>query len=177
MDDTLYEKLINASFRFVSFRPRSEKEIKDFLQKKMHKWKVAGRRSLAVVLERLRQLGYLDDYKFALWWIEQRRKFKPKGRRQLKLELRQKGVNPQVIEEILQSEGATGFGDSHMRALSPEIIDAQNAIQKKIAIWKKLPLMIRKKKVYDFLARRGFSTRTIFHVIDELGQKDYNTDK
>lgn len=177
MDGTLYEKLINASFRFVSFRPRSEKELKDFLQKKMLKWKVVGRRSLATVLERLRQLGYLDDYKFALWWIEQRRKFKPKGRRQIMLELRQKGVNPQVIEGVLQSETDAGSVDSHSRASSPEIIDAQNAIAKKIAIWKEFPAVMRKKKIYDFLARRGFSTRTIFHVIDELGQKDYNTDK
>lgn len=86
MSNPYYEKLVNAALRFVSFRPRSEKELREFLQKK------PNHEDVEKVMERMRELGYVDDKKFAQWWVEQRSAFRPKGKRVILYELRKKGV-------------------------------------------------------------------------------------
>ncbi|MBI2404677.1 regulatory protein RecX [Candidatus Gottesmanbacteria bacterium] len=141
MDQDLYEKLLNSSFRFVSYRPRSEKEIHNFLQKKLKTWKTAGQHTLKKVMERLGELGYIDDGKFAVWWVSQRASFRPKGKRLLGLELRQKGVLQAVIEEVWEAQN-TNLGQYN------ELEAAKHAIAKKLTIWDHLPLLERKKKYY-----------------------------
>lgn len=165
MSSDLYEKLLNASFRFVSYRPRSEKEIREFLEKKLKTWSIAGRQTFEKVMERLGELGYVDDRKFVQWWIEQRSTFRPKGKRLLGFELRQKGVAKGVLE------GALGGN----LGLYNEREGARRTIAKKIPVWSKLPVLERKRKVFGFLSRRGFSSTTIASVIDEFVGKSYNT--
>lgn len=92
MDNPYYEKLVTCALRFVSYRPRSEKELKDFLAKKLFVWKVSEAVLVQRVVERMRELGYVDDQKFATWWVEQRASFRPKGKRAIAYELRKKGV-------------------------------------------------------------------------------------
>jgi regulatory protein len=158
MDASLYESLMRAAYRFVSYRPRSEWEIKDFLQKKLKKWKVAGQASVTKALERMRDLGYVDDHKFVSWWVNQRNEFRPKGRRALVTELLQKGIKRHLIEEVPLNE----------------LTGAQKAIKRKLVLWAQKPLIEQKKKVYTFLIQRGFSSDTIRRIIDEIGKKDYN---
>ena len=50
----------------------------------------------------------------------------------------------------------------------------RKAIKKKIVIWAQMPIIEQKKKVYTFLAQRGFSSVAIENIIDGLGKKDYN---
>jgi regulatory protein len=158
MDTSLYESLMRSAYRFVSYRPRSEKELKEFLKKKLSTWKVAGQLSVEKALERMRELGYVDDKKFVSWWVEQRNSFRPKGTRLLKMELLQKGIDRDLLGEMSVDERE----------------GAQKAIRKKIVLWAQLPIIEQKKKVYTFLAQRGFSSDTIGAIIDEIGKKDYN---
>ena len=101
MDNPYYERLVNAAIRYVSFRPRSEKELRDFLTKKLTKWKVSGDLLISKVIARMGELGYVDDAQFAAWWIDQRTAFKPKGNRLIKMELKAKGVSDSVIASAL----------------------------------------------------------------------------
>jgi regulatory protein len=156
MDASLYESLMRAAYRFVSYRPRSEQEIKNFLQKKLKKWKVAGQISVTKTVERMRDLGYVDDRKFVSWWVEQRNEFRPKGRRALVSELLQKGIKRDLIEGIPLDE----------------LTGAQKAIRRKLVLWAQKPLIEQKKKVYTFLIQRGFSSETIAKIIDEIQEKD-----
>lgn len=167
MDSPYYEKLVNAALRFVSYRPRSEKELIDFLLKKLQRWKVAGTVLVKKVVERMRELGYVDDEKFAAWWRDQRVDFKPKGKRFIALELTRKGIQREIIESTLSTrqENIEPFN---------ELTGAQKVIRKKLVLWAKLPLIEQKKKTYTFLAQRGFSSETIEKIIDEIGEKDYN---
>lgn len=142
MDD-LYQKLLEAAFRFLSFRPRSEKEIEDFLKRKAPNRDLGDR-----VTARLRELGYLDDAKFADWWMTQRQAHRPKGMRAIAQELKVKGIEAK---------------DIHI----DEVASAKQAIEKKLPLWCKLPALEQKKKIYGFLGRRGFSGETIHRVIDE----------
>jgi len=153
MDNPYYERLVNAAIRFVSYRPRSQKELTNFLDKKLTRWKQPGAGLIAKVIGRMEELGYVDDAKFAAWWVEQRTTFKPKGNRYIQMELRAKGVPEAVIASVLASRGSVSLLDA-----------ARQAVAKKMPIWAKLPLLERKKKLYDYLGRRGFDSDTISQV-------------
>jgi len=153
MDNPYYEKLVNAAIRFVSFRPRSQKELTDFLDTKLTRWKVSGAGLIAKVIGRMEELGYVGDEKFAQWWVLQRTTFKPKGNRYIQMELRGKGVPDAVIASVLASRGSQSLLDA-----------AKQAVAKKMPLWAKLPILARKKKLYDYLVRRGFDTSTISKI-------------
>lgn len=164
MDNPYYELLINAAIRFVSFRPRSKKELTDFLNKKLTRWKVSGAGLIAKVIGRMEELGYVGDEKFAAWWVDQRTAFKPKGNRFIKMELKAKGVPEAIIVSVLASRGSQSL-----------VAAAKQAIAKKQAVWAKLSPLARKKKMYDYLGRRGFDFETIRKLIDEREEKEYYT--
>jgi regulatory protein len=156
MDNPYYERLVNAAIRFVSFRPRSQKEFTDFLDKKLTRWDVSGVGLIAKVIGRMEELGYVDDVKFAAWWVDQRTAFRPKGNRVIEIELIRKGVPRAIIASVLSSRGSQSL-----------LAAAKQAVAKKLHLWVKLPDMARKKKLYDYLGRRGFDSETIGKLIDE----------
>ena len=143
-----YQKLLNVSFRFISYRPRSEKEIRDFLTKKINTWKIFGPGLVDKVVERLGQLGYVDDVKFAQWWVGQRQGRKPKGIPLIKGELLRHGVPRDIIEQVLSSQ-----------------IEDQEVLAKK-AIELKIRTVKARDKLMAFLMRRGFDSSTARRAID-----------
>lgn len=163
MENFYYEKLVNIGIRFVSYRPRSEKEFRDFLGKKLTKWKVSGSVLLDRVIARLAEIGYVDDEKFAAWWVEQRTTFRPKGPKVIQGELAQKGVSRSIIASVVGSEAAGSLEEG-----------ARRLIAKKMVLWAKLPILEQKKKIYGYLGARGFGGDTIARVIDGIRQKEYN---
>ncbi len=154
-----YQSLLNAAFRFVSYRPRSAKEIHDFLGGKLKRWNVAGSATLTKVLKRLEELNYIDDRKFAEWWVDQRNAFRPKGLALLSRELYQKGVSRSLIEEVLSSR--TGS----------ELEAAKIVAAKKFKLLGRLTTREQQKKLYGLLGRRGFSPDVIRNVVDEVTSK------
>lgn len=70
-----FQKTLDKLLRFVTLRPRSEKEINDWLKKyKVHKSLKRG------LFNRLKRLDLVDDKKFARWWVGQRLQFKFKSK-------------------------------------------------------------------------------------------------
>src|ERR1051325_7824175 len=91
-----------SAINFLSYRPRSEREVAMRLRKKGHAPDL-----IATVLERLRKRGYVDDLEFARFWVGNRMAFSPRGPRLLRSELRQKGVSQEVVDEVLQEQAET----------------------------------------------------------------------
>ena len=96
-DSETAQRAFERALRYLAKRPRSAEEVRRNLAKK----KVADSH-IAVALERLQGLGYLDDYGFAKYWLENRARFKPLGPRALRYELRSKGVADDIIETLLE---------------------------------------------------------------------------
>jgi regulatory protein len=142
-----FQKLLDKVYRFLSFRPRSEKEIADYLRKRKTSPDFAQK-----IFKILREQNLINDSVFAEWWVEQRETFRPKGKIGLKTELRQRGINDKIIEKILSQVD--------------EIALAKKAVQKKIKIYNKLPLKEFQQKISTFLSSRGFSWQTIEKIID-----------
>lgn len=147
------QKLLDRILRLISARPRSEKEIVDYLKRKKTDPKLIDE-----VVDKLKSLGQLDDYAFAVWWVEQRMIFRPKGKLALSMELRQKGVEREISDKIIAEK-------------VDELPLAKKAAEKKLKTYKNLPRMEFRQKMASFLARRGFSWGTVKSVIDEFSQK------
>lgn len=165
--DDLYQKLMNKTLNFVSYRPRSRREVESYIDKSLKRMKTEGAFVVEKVLTRLSELGYVDDIKFATWWISQRNSHRPKGLRALQFELQSKGIAPASTAAAYDAVQKSPNGES-------EIDLAKKAVQKKIVLWKNLPIIEQKKKLYSFLSVRGFGSGTISKIIDELGKKAYN---
>ena len=150
-----FQKTLDKLLRFVMLRPRSEKEIRLWLKKyKIHE-------SLFMELfNRLKRLDLIDDQKFARWWVEQRMSFRPKSKRILNNELRIKGLNKNIIEDVLSEIEID------------EIKIAKKLLEKKKYKWEKLPILEARKKMGDFLARKGFAWDKVKKAIDALTKND-----
>ena len=152
-----YLKVYDRVLNFISFRPRSEKEIKDWFKRKE-----VGEETQKMIWEKLTHLGYINDEEFVKWWIDQRTTFRPVGKRVIEMELRQKGISPNLVSQYLSISVSS----------SSELELAKKAAEKKIKLYKNLPPQEFKQKMSSFLARRGFSWETIEQVIDENCQKE-----
>ena len=148
MDEFLFDKFFNSSLRFLSYRSRSEKEVRDNLLKKK-----APQEIIESVITKLKEHKFLNDKEFAEWFIKSRTASRPKAARIIKMELKKKGISQEIIDDL------------------PSTIDdldsAKKLIEKKFEKYKSL----EKKEVYNklggFLARRGFDWDTIKKAIDE----------
>lgn len=144
-----FVKIYDRVLKFFSYRPRSEKELKDWFAKKQ-----VGEETQKLIREKLKQLGYLNDEEFAKWWIEQRMAFRPAGTRLLAMELRQKGVSKEIISRIT----------SHVSRVTEREL-AQKVAEKKLKSLKHLSGLELKQKLTSALVRRGFSWETIKEVV------------
>ena|SRR3990170_351566 len=151
MDDT-FEKYYNLTLRFLSFRPRSEKEVKDYLEKKFRK--SPNENLISSIVKKLKEKNFLNDLEFADFWFEQRTKGRPKALRIIKLELRNKGVSQEIIEELSGRFGKT-----------VDLQSAKKLVQKNFRKFEKLPKNEAYSKMFQFLARRGFDFDLIKKVI------------
>lgn len=143
------ERAMQQALLFLSYRARSEKEIRQNLSK--HKTPEAA---IEETLERLRQDGFANDEQFASAWVENRSAFRPRGRRALALELRQKGIADSTIESAL--------ADVDEEALAYEA-GLKKARKLKGREWSDF-----RKKTSEFLARRGFSYSVIALIVSRL---------
>lgn len=137
--DDAVERALGAALNFLSFRPRSRREVEDYFRRKKTEPEVAE-----AVVERLLRGGMLDDREFARYWVENRQTFRPRGGRALRLELRQKGLEREVIDEVLEGavdEDAAAYEAALKKRRSLEKLDGREFFQKMVA----------------YLQRRGFS--------------------
>ena len=97
-----FGKLYQRALEWVLVRPRSEKEAYDYLYKKVYEKKL-DKNYINNILEKLKDRKYLDDFKFAEWYVENRFVKKGVSVRRLKMELMKKGIEKSIIEEILSA--------------------------------------------------------------------------
>lgn len=156
------QKILDKVFNFLSFRPRSQKEARDFLAKKK-----VDTEEIAGILKYLGERKYLNDEEFARWWIEQRMAFRPSGWHLLKMELRQKGVAEEIIEGIRNLPAGEAGNEAGIMGKEP----ARKVAEKKWKVLGRLPPQEAREKLAAALARRGFDWDTIKEVIDEICKK------
>jgi regulatory protein len=131
------------SLKFLSYRMRSEKEVRDKLKSKGF-----AKDLIDKVIEGLKRVNLLDDYEFASAWIRDRLSNNPRGKALLKQELYKKGIKQEIIEKTLKEH----FADE-----AEELGLAQKLLDKRMKRYENLEPSVAKRRMSDFLLRRGFS--------------------
>lgn len=113
--ESTFGKLYIRAFEYAMIRPRSAKEMREYLWRKTRAGKyktrsgeIRDREGISKdvanrVYDRLVKKGYVSDTKFAKHWAQNRNLSKGISRRKLIGELRSKGVEQEIIDDILPS--------------------------------------------------------------------------
>lgn len=149
------ERALQQAMLFLSYRARSESEIRRNLRKHEIPEEV-----IEETLARLRQDGLANDDQFARAWVENRSTFRPRSRRMLAMELRQKGLADETASAALDE-------------IDDEAL-AYEAAQKKAARFAPLEWQEYRKKLSEFLARRGFAYAVIAPVVTRIWNETHN---
>ncbi|HSJ52512.1 MAG TPA: RecX family transcriptional regulator [Anaerolineae bacterium] len=136
-DEGGIETAYSRTLDFLGYRPRSRAEVTTYLKKRG-----MDEEQIETIVERLQQAGLLDDAAFAQYWVENRERFKPRGARALRYELRRKGLPDAEIERALETLDAS---DSAYRSAS-----------RKAEQLRHLDRQTFSRKLIEYLARRGF---------------------
>ena len=143
------EQAHERALNFLSYRPRSEAEVRRNLRKKN-----VMEEAIEAVIERLTRAGMLDDREFSRYWVDNRLQFNPRGARALVHELRQKGVPDSIITDTL-----IGFDEESSARKA-----AENGARRLVHLE---PSDFR-RRLSAYLARRGFSYVVIAPVVGEM---------
>lgn len=152
MDD--YQKFYDKALRFLSFRPRSEKEVKDNLVKKK-----APQEIINQIISKLKEQKFVNDEEFTEWWIEQRSTFKPRSARLVRFELLRKGISKELIDSVSE--------DSEVKTTS-DLEQAKQLVAKKIPKLEKFSKEEQYQKLLRHLSSRGFDYSTSKEAIDDI---------
>ncbi len=160
------KKLTDKALKFLSYRPRSEKEVRsNLIKRKTKSEKEFLTNSIEKVIKLLKKWKQIDDYEFANWWLTQRQEHKPKSVRELEFELLKKGVKREIIDHVIKKRR-----EENSEQFDEKIIAASLASQR-IKRYKNLSEGDFKIKLGRYLARRGFSWETLKEVIDTTIRK------
>jgi regulatory protein len=149
------EVAYQRAIKFLNYRPRTLLEIRQNLQKHDIPEEI-----IVYVLDRLQQAGLINDQHFAENWVENRSELRPRSRHALSFELKQRGIDPQVIEQTLE-----------------EIDDEELAYQaalKQARKYKNLEWIDFRRKMYGFLARRGFNYEVSSQATARVWARDHS---
>jgi len=158
-----FQKYYTLSLKFLTTRPRSEKELRDYLTKKLgnvseYDESVSLDELIQKIIDQLKKQKFLSDLDFAQWWVRQRTEFKPRGKRMIQFELKQKGIGQDIIDSVLKET---------QESLS-DLETAKIIVRKKIEKVRGLERHEIYKKIGGLLGRRGYSWTDIKRSIDDV---------
>jgi len=108
---------LDAAYRYLSYRPHSEAEIRHRLHQRGFADKMAEK-----AIAKLKEQNLSNDFTFAQFWKDNRLSFRPKSKRLIKKELRDKKVAAEIIEQVTKDiddeEIAYKLGSSRLPALA-----------------------------------------------------------
>lgn len=150
-------KAFNASLRYLSYRPRSEYEVRDYLRRKEYDDAL-----IQSTLTRLQENKFVDDTAFTESWVRSRQAGAPRSRRVLELELMKKRVAKEVIESVLAEQD----GESELDAL-------RTVANKKLRLTR---FSQDKQKLTQYLLGQGYRYSDVKQVLGELAAHDDEAD-
>ena len=139
-------KLYQRTLEWVLLRPRSRREVYDYLCKKIYEKKI-DKGYIEQIIKRLEEKKYIDDFEFARWYVENRLVKKGVSQKRLQMELMKKGVSREIIDEVLDGR------------------DEREEIRKMIE--KKQAKYDDSQKLMAYLCRQGFSYDLVKELVEE----------
>lgn len=160
MDQDLFREAFNISVKYLSYRQRTEEEVLNYLKKRDYTQEVMFK-----VIDRLREVNYIDDNKYAVNYINTAMIKQNKGIDLIKKELLEKGIKEKIISTHL-----------YLYPIKKELEFAKNIAINYFFAKKECPLNQLKNKIYTKLLIRGFSKESIKAALQNLDQdREINT--
>jgi regulatory protein len=152
-------RAMEAALVYFTQRPRSERELRDFLGRRETPPEVTES-----VVSRLGELDLVDDAAFARYWVENRQQHRPRGARLLKLELRRKGIADEIAAEAVQASAEQ----------EEPVTAAYRAGQRKARALSKLEPREFQNRLGQYLQRRGFDYEAVRTAVRQLAAEVLN---
>ncbi len=149
------QRCLEAAYRYLSYRPRSESEIRERVQRRGF-----AAKTIDAAIIRLREQALLDDEAFARFWKENRDSFRPRSRWLTGLELKRMGVGDNVINQAV-----AGIDDEE---------NAYRAALHKTRHCTPADYQSFRRRLGDYLRRRGFNYEVISHAVERIWQERGN---
>jgi regulatory protein len=141
-----FERCLGTAIRFLSYRPRSESEIRQRLQQRGFDSDVTDS-----VAAKLKEQGLIDDTAFALFWRDNRESFKPRSRWLTGMELRHKGLSAGIIDNVMKE---VDDSDSAYKAAAAKASRLNTSDYDEF-----------RRRVGEYLRRRGFNYEVIKNTV------------
>ncbi|MDN5726729.1 MAG: recombination regulator RecX [Propionibacteriales bacterium] len=151
-DRELEQQARDIVLRRLEASDRTRAELADALTERQIPTRIA-----TAVLDRMTEVGLVDDEAFARGWVASRQQRKHLSRRMLVEELRRKGVDPGLAQEVVQPVGE----DDEYEA-------AAELVRKRLPGMERLEPSVQRRRLAGLLARRGFSSGLVFRVLDDV---------
>ena len=154
-NDSPLQHCLDLAYRYLSYRPRSEAEVRQYLRRRSF-----GGEMLERAIAELKGQNLVDDLAFAEFWKNNRLSFKPRSSRLIKKELRDKGVAGEIIGEVTR-----------------EIDDEDNAYKlgrRRMSSLARRDYPDFQRRLSNYLGYRGFSygviRKTVARLWEEKGE-------
>ena len=148
----LFQRCLSAALHYLSYRLRSETELKQ----RLHRRGFDGD-NVEATLAKLKEQGLVNDLAFAQFWKDNRESFRPRSQWLTRLELKQKGVAEDIIEQVVA-----------------EVDDEDSAYRAAMGKAHTLPRSDYhgfRRRLGEYLKRRGFGYGVITHTVERVWQE------
>ncbi len=156
--DDQCQRCRNAAVQYLSYRPRSETELRT----KLHQRGFGGN-NIETVITGLKKQALVDDKAFAQFWKENRESFSPRSRWLTGLELKRKGIAKDIIDQVV---GAMDDDDGAYRAALSKSHQLDHSDYESFH-----------RRLGDYLKRRGFSYAVMIDTVERIWREQGNRDK
>ncbi|MDA0692747.1 MAG: regulatory protein RecX [Nitrospinae bacterium] len=159
LDPDELKKAQSTALKYLSYRDRSEFEIRERLGQKDF-----PQATVQETVSWLNRLGYLNDGRFALNWSRSRISTKKFGEYRLRRELSAKGLTTETIDQTMQVVYSE-FSEWEL---------AQSLAQKKLSQLKGVDPKSKSRRLAQYLQRKGFPSDTVFKTVNQLIPNSYD---
>ncbi|TCS92590.1 regulatory protein [Hazenella coriacea] len=144
-----YGKVRQATLRYLSYKPRTIWEVKQYLAGKDFATEYTEQ-----VIQDFQDQGYLDDRQYARSWVEERRAHKGHGQIRLRQEMLKKGIAEKWIDEALSY---TDNDEERQQAMK---IAERRYLRIYQDSWPKV-----ERRLGQYLLRQGYSAEIVYPIL------------
>lgn len=153
--DDEYKRALAKSFNLLSAGDKTKKQLVDNLRKNQFSQEATEK-----VAERLMELDYIDDRAYAERFVKNSGEL---GKRGIEYKLRERGIDSNVISQVLEE-----FDDDSF------LENAKRLVEKHIIKYSKYPVREQKMKLSQMLVRKGFDWETAREAVESFEFEEYD---
>ncbi len=150
MEENKFNQAYKIALRYLSFQMKTAFQVEEYLLRKKYSKEVAQQ-----VVKQLINQKYLNDEFFCQVYGNE--KLKREGRNKIRLSLLKKGVSKEIVETYIKTISE-----------EDELKKALEIGQRRVYFYRYLPPQSMRRKLMNFLLRRGFSLEIVEKVIKEI---------